>query len=125
MPECLLPSVLIRDLPLDKNLDPHIVIQRFSIRLLVAETSLLLNRPLFARALKEHPEDPSLSKFAPNFVALYESSEELVHLVKQLVVFHPSLIARWWVHTALHLVALLTSLRWFFWFHAFSAAVCL
>ena len=85
------------------------VIHRLNIRLLVAQTRLLLNRPFFSRALKDKPEDPSSSKFGASFVALYESAQEIVQLVKQLVIYHPSLIARWW----------------FFWFHAFSSAVCL
>lgn len=76
---------------------------------MVAQTRLLLNRPFFARALKDRPDNPARSKYGDSFVALYEGAEDVVNIVKQLVISHPSLIARWW----------------FFWFHAFSAAVCL
>ncbi|WVQ75829.1 hypothetical protein IAR50_005462 [Cryptococcus sp. DSM 104548] len=110
LPEILMPNVPIQDLPLDSQIHPHLVIHRFGIRLTIAQTRLLLNRPLFARALKDSPTDPSLSaKLGESFVALFESAQEIVLLVKNLVIYHPSLIARWW----------------FFWFHAFSAAVCL
>ncbi|WVW78218.1 hypothetical protein I302_100169 [Kwoniella bestiolae CBS 10118] len=109
LPEHLLPNVAIQDLPLDRNVDPHLVIHRLGIRLQVAQMRLLLNRPLFARALKDNPEDPSRSKLGPSFIALFESAQEIVQLVKTLVIYHPSLVARWW----------------FFWFHAFSSAVCL
>lgn len=113
LPQSLLPTVAIRDLPLDSTFHPHLVwfcepkpstaflfttpqiIHRLSIRLLVAQTRLLLNRPSFARALKDNPEDPSQSKCGGNFVALYESAQEIVQLLKQLVIYHPSLIARW------------------------------
>ncbi|KAK4683662.1 hypothetical protein P7C73_g6572, partial [Tremellales sp. Uapishka_1] len=109
LPETLLPNIPIQELPFDIMIHPHLVIHRLGIRLLVAQTRLLLNRPSFARALKDNPSDPSHSKFGASFVALYESAQEIVQLVKQLVIYHPSLVARWW----------------FFWFHAFSSAVCL
>ena len=64
----------------------------------MAQTRLLLNRPSFARSLKDRPEDPSRSKVGASFLALYESAQEIVQLVKQLVIYHPSLIARWYVH---------------------------
>lgn len=104
-----MPNVAISDLPLDPNVHPHLVIHRFGIRLQIAQMRLLLNRPLFAGALKDAPGDPSRSKFGSSFVALFESAQEIIHLVKALVIYHPSLVARWW----------------FFWFHAFSSAVCL
>ncbi|OWZ64278.1 hypothetical protein AYX15_03919 [Cryptococcus neoformans] len=109
LPELLMPNVAINDLPLDPNVHPHLVIHRFGIRLQIAQMRLLLNRPLFARALKDSPGDPSHSKFGSSFVVLFENAQEIVHLVKALVIYHPSLVARWW----------------FFWFHAFSSAVCL
>ncbi|WRT64573.1 uncharacterized protein IL334_001505 [Kwoniella shivajii] len=109
LPEHLLPNVAIQDLPLDRSVEPHLVIHRLGIRLQVAQMRLLLNRPLFARALKDNPEDPSRWKLGPSFIALFESAQEIVQLVKTLVIYHPSLVARWW----------------FFWFHAFSSAVCL
>jgi len=70
---------------------------------------MLLNRPLFAQALGENPRDPSFCRYGDSFVGAYESAQDIVQIVKQLVIYHPSLIARWW----------------FFWFHAFTASVCL
>ncbi|OCF33828.1 transcriptional regulatory protein [Kwoniella heveanensis BCC8398] len=109
LPELLMPTTAIQDLPLDRDIEPQLVIHRLGIRLQVAQMRLLLNRPLFARALKDNPDDPSRSKLGPSFIALFESAQEIVQLVKTLVIYHPSLVARWW----------------FFWFHAFSSAVCL
>lgn len=71
------------------------MIHRLGIRLLIAQTRLLLNRPSFTRALKDNADDPSQSKFGASFIALFESAQEIVQLVKQLVIYHPSLIARW------------------------------
>ncbi|WVN87270.1 uncharacterized protein L203_102447 [Cryptococcus depauperatus CBS 7841] len=107
--DLLLPKVPIQELPIDPSVHPHLVIHRLGIRLQIAQMRLLLNRPLFARALKDSPDDPSRSKLGLSFVALFESAQEIVQLVKALVIYHPSLVARWW----------------FFWFHAFSSAVCL
>lgn len=73
------------------------VIDRLGIRLLVAQTRLLLNRPFLTRALRENPNDPSFSKTGTTFVALYGSAQVIVQLVKQLVIYHPSLIVRWQV----------------------------
>ncbi|WVQ71091.1 hypothetical protein IAR50_000616 [Cryptococcus sp. DSM 104548] len=110
LPANLMPNVPILDMPLDSQGESHLVIHRFAIRLQIAQTRLLLNRPLFARALKASPEDPARdAKLGESFLALFDSALEIVQLVKALVVYHPRLIARWW----------------FFWFHAFSAAVCL
>jgi hypothetical protein len=102
-------SVAIQDLPLDSSLHPHLVLQRFGIRLFIAETRMHLNRAAFVQALKASPTAPSHGTFAAAFMALYESAQEIVQVVKQLVLYSPALAERWW----------------FFWFHAFSAAVCL
>lgn len=102
-------NVAIQDLPLDSDQHPHLVLQRLGIRLLIAETRLHLNRAAFVQALKTNPLAPSQSPFSGSFVALYESAQEIVQVVKQLVLYSPALAERWW----------------FFWFHVFSAAVCL
>ncbi|ODO07401.1 hypothetical protein L198_00980 [Cryptococcus wingfieldii CBS 7118] len=110
LPANLMPDVPILDMPTDSQGESHLVIHRFAIRLQIAQTRLLLNRPLFARALKESPQDPARNaKLGESFLALFDSALEIVQLVKALVIYNPRLIARWW----------------FFWFHAFSAAVCL
>lgn len=101
--------VAIPDLPLDRNSSPQFVIHRFGIRLLVAQTRLLLNRHWIMRAIALNPRNPRDTIFAEAFIATYESAQEVVQVVKQLVLYHPALIARWW----------------FFWFHAISAAVVL
>ncbi|KAL1412387.1 hypothetical protein Q8F55_000132 [Vanrija albida] len=109
LPESLMSNVAIQDLPLDADQHPHLVLQRLGIRLLIAETRLHLNRGAFVQALKTSPLAPSQSAFSGSFVALYESAQEIVQVVKQLVLYSPALAERWW----------------FFWFHVFSAAVCL
>ncbi|CAK9785666.1 hypothetical protein CC85DRAFT_288374 [Cutaneotrichosporon oleaginosum] len=109
LPDTMLPKTQISDLPMDRMLSPQIVIHRLSIRFLVAQTRLLLNRHWFTIALKDSPEDPGQSPFGDAFIAVFESASEIVQTIRQLVRYHPSLIARWW----------------FFWFHALSASVCL
>lgn len=109
IPEPLSPGTPIHELPFDTSIPPHQVIHRLGIRLLVAQSRLLLSRPFFRKALNENPSDPGYCKHGSSFDALYESAQEIVYIVRQLVMYHPSLIARWW----------------FFWFHAYSSAVCL
>lgn len=105
----LLPGKQINELPLDRMVSPQTVIHRLSIRFLISQTRLLLNRHWFMRALKENPSDPSENRFSGAFHACYESCTDIVNIIKHLVLYHPSLTARWW----------------FFWFHALSAATCL
>jgi len=88
-------SVAIQDLPLDGSLHPHLVLQRFGIRLFIAEARLHLNRAAFVQALKASPAAPSHGTFAAAFVALYESAQEIVQVVKQLVLYSPALAERW------------------------------
>jgi hypothetical protein len=94
---------------MDSTISPQLVYHRLTIRLLLAQCRLLLNRPFFARALSENGEDPSFCKHGEPFCALFEAALEIVQVVQQMVVYHPSLVARWWVY----------------WFHAFSSACCL
>jgi hypothetical protein len=95
LPESLMCSVAIQDLPLDTSLHPHLVLQRFGIRLFIAEARLHLNRAAFVQALKASPAAPSHGTFAAAFVALYESAQEIVQVVKQLVLYSPALAERW------------------------------
>lgn len=107
LPESLMCSIAITDLPM--NAHHHLVLQRLGIRLFISEARLHLNRGAFVQALKENSTAPSRGTFGESFIALYESAQEIVQVVKALVLFSPALAERWW----------------FFWFHAFSAAVCL
>lgn len=109
IPAALLPSIPIPTLPLDPTVPPHLVIHRLTLRLMIAQCRLLLSRPFFARALAENPDDPSFSKHGASFTALYQAAQEIVQVVQRLVVYHPSLVSRWW----------------YFWFHGFSSACCL
>lgn len=94
LPVELLGQLEIEDLPLRPTIHPHTVLQRFGIRLLVAQTRLYLNKPAFSRALSVDPVAPDQSSFGGSFFALYHSAQEIIHLVKQLVLYRPSLIAR-------------------------------
>lgn len=107
LPESLMCSIAITDLPM--NAHHQLVLQRLGIRLFISEARLHLNRGAFVQALKENSAAPSRGTFGESFIALYESAQEIVQVVKALVLFSPALAERWW----------------FFWFHAFSAAVCL
>lgn len=109
LPAELLPGKQISELPIDRTVNPQTVIHRLSIRFLVSQTRLLLNRHWFTCALKENPADPSENRFHAAFHACYQGCTDIVNIIKQLVLYHPALTARWW----------------FFWFHALSAATCL
>lgn len=62
----------------------------------VLETRIYLHRASFIRAIQQNPSDPSRidQRFHQSFTAVFESAGELISIVKQMVVFHPSLVAR-------------------------------
>lgn len=126
LPEDLMSNLDVEGLPINAGNHPHTVrsvpaycfpysnadqqvLQRFGIRLLVSQCRLHLNRLPFSRSLSLAPLAPHTSPFGQSFLTLLQSAEEIVNLVKQLVFYHPGLIARWWA----------------FWFHAYTSAVCL
>lgn len=108
-PDTLLPAAPMSVLPSDSTLPPHLIFHRLTIRLLLASNRLLLSRPFFSKALAENPEDPSFCDHGESFEALFEAAQEIMQVVQHLMVYHPSLVARWWTY----------------WFHAFSSACCL
>ena len=46
--------------------------------------------------IPQNPSDPSRidQRFHRSFMAVFESAVELISIVKQMVIFHPSLVAR-------------------------------
>lgn len=110
-PAYLIPKIRSTSLPLPPDVHPHIMMQRFSIRMIFREARIYLHRTYFAKALQQHPEDPSSSrcKFGPSFLVVFESAVELLATVRQSLLYHQSLTSRWA----------------FFHFHAYSAAICL
>ncbi|ORX34053.1 fungal-specific transcription factor domain-domain-containing protein [Kockovaella imperatae] len=109
MPECLMAGVATGSLPLDHEVHPHLVLQRLTIRLLVAHVRVLLNRSAFAQALRNNPDDPSTGRSGKSFVSLFENALEIINSLNALIIYHPSLVTRWW----------------FYWNHCASACVCL
>ncbi|KAJ9102363.1 hypothetical protein QFC21_002763 [Naganishia friedmannii] len=111
LPQEMQPGVKASSLELGPDVNPHTILHRFSIRLLIQETIIYLHRAYFVKALQENPTDPSKSdgRFSRSFLSVFEACVELISIVRQSVIYHPALIGRWW----------------FYWFHAFSAAVCL
>ena len=55
-----------------------------------------LHRGFFAKAVEDHPDDPLGSKYAPSFLAAYNSACSFVGLVKSLYSQHPRLTERMW-----------------------------
>ncbi|TCD68404.1 hypothetical protein EIP91_010805 [Steccherinum ochraceum] len=78
----------------------------FSIR----EISIFyLHRGFFAKAIEDHPDDPLGSKYAPSFLAAYNSACSFAGLVRSLYAQHPGLTER----------------LWFLFTHVFSCAIVL
>ncbi|BEI83841.1 hypothetical protein CcaverHIS002_0404450 [Cutaneotrichosporon cavernicola] len=83
--------------------------QQFTLALNVSEAILFLQRPYFVRALQESPQDPTRSTYAKSYLAVVERCNVLIEVVGGLYELYPTVTAR----------------HWFFWYHLFTAAVCL
>ncbi|KAI0788807.1 fungal-specific transcription factor domain-containing protein [Abortiporus biennis] len=69
----------------------QLTMQRY-IAFAIKEISIFyLHRGFFAKAVEDHPEDPLGSKYAPSFLAAYNSACSFVGLVKSLYSQHPGL----------------------------------
>jgi hypothetical protein len=82
--------------------------QRHSIQILKETSVLYLHRSFFARAITDKPSDPLSSTFAPSVAAAVNSAMFIIDVVNNLFNSHT-----------------LTARFWFFWSHAFSAAMVL
>ncbi|KAL7418056.1 fungal-specific transcription factor domain-containing protein [Mrakia frigida] len=84
-------------------------VQKLAIKTLVNMSLMYLHRSWFARALKDHPEEPLTSRWAQSYVAVLEASKTLVDVLSSVVALQLPLVTRFWL----------------FFFHAFSATVSL
>ncbi|KAH7101016.1 fungal-specific transcription factor domain-containing protein [Auriculariales sp. MPI-PUGE-AT-0066] len=85
-----------------------LTMQRHAIQVLKETSILYLHRSFFARAITDKPGDPLGHKFAPSVAAAVNSAMTVVDVVNNLFNSH-----------------MLTARFWFFWSHAFSAAMVL
>ncbi|KZT28275.1 hypothetical protein NEOLEDRAFT_1129627 [Neolentinus lepideus HHB14362 ss-1] len=60
-------------------------------------TLLYVHRTFFAQALKDFPDDPMRSQYAPSFLAGYRSACDLLASVRESFEQYPREIARFWV----------------------------
>lgn len=97
-----------RDSPAITN-NLHLTFQQFTLALNVSETILFLQRPYFVRALQEAPHDPTTSRYGKSYLAVVERCNVLIEVVGGLYDLYPTVTAR----------------HWFFWYHLFTAAVCI
>lgn len=98
-----------RDSPELSRHDLHLTFQQFTLALNVSETILFLQRPYFVRALQEAPQDPTTSRYGKSYLAVVERCNVLIEVVGGLYEIYPAVTAR----------------HWFFWYHLFTAAVCI
>ncbi|KAK8846529.1 hypothetical protein IAR55_005615 [Kwoniella newhampshirensis] len=83
----------------------HRTLQQFTLALNISENILFLQRPYFVMAMHDQPIDPTRSMYGHSYLAVVERC----NIVAELYRLHPTIIAR----------------QWFFWYHLFTAAVCL
>ncbi|WOO86263.1 putative transcriptional regulatory protein [Vanrija pseudolonga] len=83
--------------------------QVFTVGIKVSECLIDLHRPYFWRALSENASDPTRSKFAPSYLTVVERCNAIVVIAASIYELFPQPAAR----------------HWWFWYHAFSAAVCM
>jgi hypothetical protein len=98
-----------RDSPEVARGNLHRTFQQFTLALNVSETILFLQRPYFVKALQEAPQDPTRSAYGKSYLAVVERCNVLIEVVGGLYELYPTVTAR----------------HWFFWYHLFTAAVCI
>ncbi|TXT11220.1 hypothetical protein VHUM_01971 [Vanrija humicola] len=98
-----------RDSPEVSQRNLHRTFQQFTLALNVSESILFLQRPYFVKALQEAPQDPTRSIYGKSYLAVVERCNVLIEVVAGLYELYPTVTAR----------------HWFFWYHLFTAAVCI
>ncbi|KAL1404878.1 hypothetical protein Q8F55_008489 [Vanrija albida] len=83
--------------------------QVFTVGIKLSECLIDLHRPYYWKALSENPSDPTRSKFAPSYLTVVERCNAIVVIAASIYDLFPQPAAR----------------HWWFWYHAFSAAVCM
>ncbi|ODN75930.1 hypothetical protein L202_05915 [Cryptococcus amylolentus CBS 6039] len=87
----------------------HRTLQTYTLALNIAEAILFLQRPYFVMAMHDEPNDPTRSLYGHSYLAVVERCNVIIQVVSDLYRLHPTIISR----------------QWFFWYHLFTAAVCL
>jgi len=87
----------------------QLTMQRYTGFAIKEITIFYLHRGFFAKAIEDHPEDPLGSKYAPSFLAAYNSACSFAGLIRSLYSQHPGLTER----------------MWFLFTHVFSCAIVL
>ncbi|ORX41278.1 hypothetical protein BD324DRAFT_613935 [Kockovaella imperatae] len=82
--------------------------QQFTLSLNVSENILYLQRPYFVMAMHDQPMDPTRSIYGHSYLAVVERCNVIIQVVQGLYSLHPTISVR----------------HWFFWYHLFTAAVC-
>ncbi|THH32374.1 hypothetical protein EUX98_g1823 [Antrodiella citrinella] len=87
----------------------ELTMQRYTAFSIREITIFYLHRGFFAKAIEDHPEDPLGSKYAPSFLAAYNSACSFAGLIRSLYSQYPGLTER----------------LWFLFTHVFSCAIVL
>lgn len=109
LPHHLSPAVSPSLLDLTDNARRKEAFQRTMLLLYINEARLTLHRGWFVRILKEYPQEPLSSSHKQSYLACLEACRAIVALVRNMLVLQGQLVQR----------------RWHFFFHLFSACVCL
>ncbi|KAI0080188.1 hypothetical protein K474DRAFT_1590474 [Panus rudis PR-1116 ss-1] len=74
----------------------ELTMQRYIAYAIKEMTIFYLHRGFFAKSVEDHMDDPLGSRYAPSFLAAYNSACSFVGLVKSLHSLHPALTERMW-----------------------------
>ncbi|RSH80750.1 hypothetical protein EHS25_007086 [Saitozyma podzolica] len=103
------PDLAVIESPDVNKRDLRATFQQYTLALNISENVLFLQRPYYVRALHERPFDPTLSTYGESYLAVVERCSVMIVVVRDLNEFYPNVIAR----------------HWFYWYHLFTAAMCL
>nr|ODN85910.1 hypothetical protein L203_04409 [Cryptococcus depauperatus CBS 7841] len=103
------PEIAQQNCPEVSRHNLHRTLQQFTLALNISENVLFLQRPYFVMAMHDEPADPVRSVYGHSYLAVVERCDVIIQVVSDLYKLHPTIISR----------------QWFFWYHLFTAAVCL
>lgn len=109
LPPHLAPHVPPSPLDLTEPVRKRLALKRNLLLLFINEARIALHRPWFVQALSSHPHELRESPAKISCLVCLEACRSIVALVRNMVALHGGFIHR----------------RWHFFFHLFSACVCL
>jgi len=99
----------VSETPEVRKKDFKLTFQQHMLALNISEAVIFLQRPYFTRAICQSSSDSLLSKYSSSLIAVFERCLATIAITRSLYSLYPAVAVR----------------HWNFWYHMFTATVCL